>query len=284
MRCTLRSLTLAALVGFSAACCLMVSSARAEPAACAASPGCEIAGGRYLARAPAGWDGKAPLPVLVFYHGWRESAEYVMADAVITAFAARHKLLLIAPHGEGQTWSYPGSPSSRRDEFAFAQALFTDIARRFPVEPGRTVAAGFSQGGSMVWNLACRLPGLASHFAAISGGFWEPSPAACSGAGVNLVHVHGLNDGTVPMGGRMLRGGAFRQADIRRDWAIWLAEDGCGPEPQAMNVIAGRQCRVWSACARPKRLAMCLHESGHETHDSDLEAVWAFVEATPANR
>ncbi len=251
---------------------------------CSVSPGCSIAGGRYMALAPPGWDGREALPVLVFFHGWRESAEYVVADPPLKAFVEARRILLIAPHGEGNTWSYPGAPGKHRDEFAFAADLAKDVKARFPVDPRRVVAAGFSQGASMIWNIACRSPGLFTAYGALAGGFWEPSPTLCTGEGVDLIHIHGLNDGTVPMGGRMLRGGLYRQADIRRDWKVWLAEDGCAAEPSLVREVAGRSCRLWSACARPRALAFCTHDLGHEIHESDLEALWTFVEERAASR
>jgi polyhydroxybutyrate depolymerase len=252
--------------------------ARADVAVpCATSPGCSIAGGRYMALAPEHWDGKTPLPVLVFYHGWRESAEYVVNDPVLKAFSHDNKVLLIAPHGEGNTWSYPGSPGKHRDEFAFAEALVADVKARFPVDPTYFVAAGFSQGASMVWNIACARPALFSAYGALAGGFWEPSPAACSGTGVNLIHIHGTNDATVPMGGRLLRGGVYRQADVRRDWALWLGENGCKAEPTSSAEIRGRLCRQWSSCATAKTLSFCTHDGGHNIHEGDLTALWQFV-------
>ncbi len=251
---------------------------------CLEAPGCTLPTGRYRALAPSGWDGAAALPVLVFFHGWRESAEYVVNDTLLKAFAERHKVLLIAPHGEGNTWSYPGAPGRHRDEFAFAADLVRDVKARFAVDPSRFVAAGFSQGASMVWNIACRQPSLFSSYGALAGGFWEPSPSACTGGGVDLIHIHGLNDGTVPMGGRSLRGGVYRQSDIRRDWRIWLDENSCAPDRAETKAAAGRICQVWTACAKPKSVSLCTHESGHEIHDSDLEVLWSFVEQRAANR
>jgi polyhydroxybutyrate depolymerase len=246
---------------------------------CALPTGCAVAGGRYLALAPEGWDGKTPLPVLVFYHGWRESAEYTVNEPLLIAFARENKVLLIAPHGMGNTWSYPGSPGKHRDELAFADALVADVKARFAVDASRFVAAGFSQGASMVWNIACMRPGLFTTYGALAGGFWEPSPAACAGEGVNLVHIHGTNDATVPMAGRALRGGEFRQADVRRDWALWLTENGCKSEPDGNAEISGRFCRQWSSCAKPKALSFCTHDGGHAIHPGDLALLWRFVMA-----
>jgi polyhydroxybutyrate depolymerase len=259
-------------------CLVAGAAAAAGEQPCREPPGCIVDGGRYLALTPSGWDGTSPLPVMVFFHGWRESAEYVVKDPLLSDFATRRNILLIAPHGEGNTWSYPGAPGKHRDEFAFVSALAADIKARFPVDERRFAAAGFSQGASMVWNIACRMPGAFSAYGALAGGFWEPSPASCSGDGVDLIHVHGRNDATVPLAGRSLRGGLYRQADVGRDWRIWLEAGGCSEAPSAPQPVGGRECLVWSACGKRKALAMCLHDGGHNIHAPDLEAVWAFVE------
>ena len=64
----------------------LVAATLAAPAAtaapdCAAGGPCPVEKGYYLAHIPAGWDGKAQLPVAVFFHGYGASAEEVMGDA-----------------------------------------------------------------------------------------------------------------------------------------------------------------------------------------------------------
>ena len=54
-------------------------------------------------------------------------------------------VLLIAPHGEGETWSFPGSPGRFRDEFELVRDVLDDVGKRFPVDARRLVASGFSR-------------------------------------------------------------------------------------------------------------------------------------------
>lgn len=134
----------------------------------------------------------------------------MVLDPPLRALVDKRGVLLIAPHGEGNTWSYLGAPGKHRDEFAFIAALGADVKARFPVDARRFVAAGFSHGASMVWNSACRQPGLFAVHGPLPGGFREPSPEACSGTPVDLVHVHGTHRRPGAIGGRALRGGLFR--------------------------------------------------------------------------
>jgi len=202
--------------------------------ACARSPGYAIAGGRYLTLAPPGWDGKTALPVLVFFQVWRECAEYVVQDPSLRALVEKHGVLLIAPHGEGNTWSYPGAPGKRRDEFAFMAALVADVKARFPVDAHRFVAAGLSQGASVVLNSACRQPGLFTIHGALAGGFWEPSPEARSGTPVDLVHC--------PRHTR--RHGAHRRACLARRVVQ------TGRHPARLGRVAQGQCLPGAAKRR----------------------------------
>jgi polyhydroxybutyrate depolymerase len=245
-----------------------------EPAlGCAAESRCDVAGGYYLWRAPAGWDGSAALPAIVYFHGWQGSAEDVLADTAMKKALDDAGILLIAPNGAGRTWSYPGSPGRHRDEFAFVSAVLDDAEARLPLRRDRLVASGFSQGGSMVWNLACRLAPRFAAFAPIAGAFWRPHPEHCATPPIRLRHVHGTADRTVPMEGRTLRGGVYRQGDVREGWALWLKANACPPKPPVTERAGGLSCETWADCGSRRRLSLCLHDGGH-----DMDSRW-LVEA-----
>jgi polyhydroxybutyrate depolymerase len=243
--------------------------------ACTVPAWCDLPTGRYQVREPKAATASSAAPVIVFHHGWRETPEAVLTDPALTAYADKHGVILVAPEGQGQTWSFPGSPGKWRDEEVFARALFAEVRMRFAGRP--VIAAGFSQGASMVWWLACHLPKSADAYVAISGGFWEPSPAICSGDGVPLIHIHGEGDVTVPLAGRALRGGVYRQSDLRRDWSIWIRNNQCEGDPTTEIRVDDRSCRIWSDCGRKAGLAFCLHSQGHQVHAADLSAMHAVL-------
>ncbi|MBY0613688.1 MAG: polyhydroxybutyrate depolymerase [Beijerinckiaceae bacterium] len=239
---------------------------------------CKVASGEYLVRPPRGWNGRSPLPTLMFFHGYQESAESVMEDRFFRDFADKNGILLVAPHGEGRTWSYPGSPGHYRDEFAFVRAVLDDVTKRYPIETKRLWASGFSQGGSMVWYLACEMGDRFRAFAPVSGAFWLPQPTSCKGGPVDLRHVHGTNDDTVPMTGRAI-GLRYRQGDVLEGFRTLRALDGCPATPDTVAMEDGLRCESWISCSSGKQLKLCLHPGGHAMEASYLEASWAWVKS-----
>lgn len=245
---------------------------------CPADGGCPVEGGFYRILLPAQAAIGPPRGAIMYFHGWQSSAEEIMADQGLVAVAQRLGVALIAPDGMGRTWSYPGSPGHHRDEFAFIRHVLDDVAQRFPVDPGRILASGFSQGASMVWNLACRMPSRFAAFAPIAGAFWEPLPQDCVGPRPNLIHVHGTSDTTVPMAGRPLRSG-YRQGDLFKSLAIlapgctssWADEVRKEPRPEALT------CRSAANCPGPARLELCLHGGGHMSDPAWVERAWKLA-------
>jgi len=247
--------------------------------ACPAGQGCSVASGSYRILLPPPATAGRPVGAIVFFHGYQGSAEEVIADPSMTAVAKRLGVALIAPDGAGKSWSYPGSPAKQRDEFAFVGQVLDDVVARFPVDPGRILASGFSQGGSMVWYLACRMPRRFAAFAPIAGAFWEPLPERCDGPRPPLIHVHGTGDTTVPLAGRALRSGA-RQGDVFKSLAIF-APGGCtagwAEAVRAAPVPEGLSCRVATGCGSAARLELCLHGGGHVADAAWVERAWRLT-------
>ena len=243
---------------------------------CGDTTRCPVTNGGYLVHTPKDWDGKSPLPTLMYFHGYQESAESVMQDSGIVKFADANGLLLIAPHGKGETWSYPRSPAQNRDEFAFIKAVLVDLDGRYPVDHQRLWASGFSQGGSMVWYIACEMGDRFVAYAPISGDFWLPQPQACKSGPINLRHIHGTSDTTVPMGGRAI-GSSWRQGNLRDGLKVLRATNGCKETPDTMSVEDNMHCENWLSCSSRKELRVCLHPGGHALETRFLQDSWDWV-------
>lgn len=239
--------------------------------ACGTQAPCSVENGTYLVRTPKHWNGKSPLPVLFFFHGYRGSALQTMEHHGYRKVAEDNGALLVALEGLKGTWSFPGKVVHTRDDFRYVAAVRADILRRFTVDMNAMLVAGHSLGGSMAWYVACIMGRQFSAYAPVAGAYWRPHPVACNGGPVNMRHVHGLNDQTVPMQGRSLRGGTIRQGNVRQALASLLATNQCPPSPSASMTMGRLSCSIWPGrtCASGREAVLCLHAGGHE-----IEAAW----------
>ena len=238
-------------------------AAMAEP--CVAPERCQIEGGYYLASPPPDWDGVTPLGLVVYYHGWNASPEGAFRNKAMARGAHRRGALFVAPYAKTGYWRQIGEGRAEggRDEKAYVEALMADLKARWPIEQRRTLASGFSRGGSMVWNIACYAGDLFAGYAPIAGGFWNSTPASCPSGPVNLRHIHGTADGVV----------AFDEIGIYNSMAIpdgvdvFRRENGCAVEPVALDGYADERrrlaCERWAGCDSGRTLELCLHPKGH---------------------
>lgn len=223
---------------------------------------CPAGGGSYHAHAPNGWDGASPLPTVIFFHGYAATGTTMMKNKGLVKAFSDLGVLFIAPNGLRKTWAHVGSPSSARDELVFTDAILADVKRRWPVDEKLLWVSGFSQGGSMAWDLACYRGDQYAAFAPISGAFWRPLPERCPSGPINLRHIHGLGDTVVPMKGRPIRR-IFRQGDVRRGMAVRRRQNGCPESPSRVERQGILTCEVWDQCSGGKELRLCLHDGGH---------------------
>lgn len=248
--------------------------------ACGPDSDCVLESGTYRIRMPKGWDGQAKVGAVVFFHGYRGKSAVEMRDPKLGGTVSDLGLALIVPQGKDGRWGFPGSPRAERDDAAFIGAVLDDAVANHSIDPARVMASGFSLGASMVWYLACNLSGRFAGFAPVSGAFWEPVPTTCPGPSPNLIHVHGLNDETVPMRGRAI-GRDWHQGDVRQGLAVWLDKGACGAEVPVTRRDGRLKCERRSGCGGAV-VELCLHEGGHTFRPEWLAMAWREIEAATA--
>ncbi len=250
-------------------------------APCGTEGPCHLIAGSYRAAAPAGWDGRTPLPTAVFYHGARGSAAEGMADDTLRERFSAAGVLLILPDGLDGGWSFPGGWRAGRDDIAFTREILADIRNRWPINENLLFASGFSIGGSMVWHLACEA-GLFPAHVPVGGDLWEPFPARCPAGPTHLLHIHGLADATFPLEGRSFRAGTHVQGNLFAAFAMLRDQDGCQRQPERMELHGPYVLRAWDAsCRSGHRLAMALHSGGHELPDGWLALAMTWLRSLP---
>jgi polyhydroxybutyrate depolymerase len=228
---------------------------------------CRVADGEYFIRLPETGRTVGRPALMVHLHGaGGQAADVVRGAGFLDVFLGRGYAVL-APQGlareggRGPNWGVSDGRPHPRDDLAFIGEVIDDAVGRFDLDRTRVLLTGFSRGGSLVWDIACQAPAMASAYAPIAGGFWRPHPASCKGP-VRLLHTHGFTDGTVPLEGRPLRGGAVAQGDIYEGLQLWRRTNGCGDRADWHDTSGPFWRKAWTACAAGT-LEFALHPGGH---------------------
>ena len=248
--------------------CVLQSHVAAQDCAGAEGEPCQVASGQYRIALPSG---EASPGAMIWLHGMGGSANGVMKNKGMVRAVLERGMVLIAPDGlpmsetrKARNWTVNDGWSNARDEIAFLSEVIDDAVARHGIDRDRILLGGFSRGGSMVWDVACRAPDLARAYVPVAGAFWEPMWQDCE-APVDLFHTHGWTDRTVPLEGRPLRGGALVQGDVFQSLYILRATNGCAnrqPEDAPLSEAQDRWYRSWAAC-QGGRIDLMLHPGGH---------------------
>ena len=257
-------------------------AAAAEP--CGTPPGkCPTEHGFYRLALPE--SAERPVPALLFLHGWGASSEGVMRQKEMLATLSAHGYALIAPEGiakpewKNRDWGVRDGTRHPRDDIAFFEEVLEDAAHR-GVDRDRVLMAGFSRGASMVWDVACHSPELASAYAPVAGAFWEPLPEECAGP-VALFHTHGWADRVVPIEGRSVADGRLTQGDAFVSLRVLRRTLGCNPhmpDTAPMEADGRLWLRHWDHCPSG-RLDLMLHPGGHMVPVGWLDRALDWFEA-----
>lgn len=264
---------------------ILVASIAAPAHACGTADDdlCKVSLGEYRIALPQGVERPGAL---LWLHGWGGSANAVIRNNGWTATLAARGLALIAPDGvvtspernNNKNWSVNDGTDYARDDVEFLAQVVADAVARHGVDADRVLLGGFSRGGSMVWDVACRRPGLARAYAPVAGAFWEPMFTACRGP-VDLFHVHGWTDRVVPLEGRSLRGGTLIQGDVFQSLYILRETNGCtARQPQTGSAEGDIWRRHWSDC-EAGRIDLLLHPGGHRVPAGWLAEALDWFEA-----
>ncbi|MEP3046841.1 MAG: polyhydroxybutyrate depolymerase [Roseibium sp.] len=244
----------------------------AESATCGEEVPCEISNGEYFIHMPVGHATDEPLGAILYLHGHRGKALNALRNKNFQKMADELGVAFVAVQGVNGTWSFPSSPRSLRDEYVFFDEVLSDLSDRFGIDTDRTMLSGFSSGGFMTWYMACKQSDRFSGYAPIAGAFWEPLPVNCETEPPYLFHVHGTSDTVVPLAGRWLGGGKWKQGDVFESFDVWRRQVGLDETKSEKMTDGSLSCERWSPVTGV--LELCLHEGGHNVRAEWIKRAW----------
>ena len=102
--------------------------------------------------------------------------------------------IIAYPAAEGAFWDTTSGEGN--GDVAFVRAMLQDLITAVPIDPTRIFATGMSNGGQMVYRLACELSDRIAAIAVCACGM--PRGECRPGRALSVLHFHGTQDGLVP--------------------------------------------------------------------------------------
>jgi len=178
--------------------------------------------------------------------------------------------IVVYPSGNGSLWDLYTDFDTNLDQL-YVAAVINDVKSRFSIDGAKVWGVGYSSGGFVVGQMACRRAGLFTGIVIHAGGAPnEPSQAPpkndnpdCNGLPTSVMVVHGTGDGTVGV--------------ISGQYAasFWAQKTGCS---SSRNDTTPAPCQAYDSCPGGSRVQYCeIPSLGHVIWPQALQVEWDFL-------
>jgi polyhydroxybutyrate depolymerase len=228
-------------------------------------------GGRhreYRLHLPSGYDGTQRLPLLLAFHGSSATASVLEHETSLDEVADSLGFIVAYPEGLYRSWNIGEccryAFAMHVGDVAFVNSLLDHLEANLRVDATRVFAAGYSDGGTLSFLLACSLPTRIAAVAAVSATLFDPLPACNISRPISVLIIHGTADTNIPYNGQP---GATADARTQhltlsaRDVVqFWVNRSGCVAAPRTTR--AGRVIRSEYDCSHSARVLFYTIEGG----------------------
>ncbi|HEX2955276.1 MAG TPA: PHB depolymerase family esterase [Chitinispirillaceae bacterium] len=115
----------------------------------------------YIVHAPSGINNP---PLLLNIHGYNMDGPTQQSYTEMDKVADREKFIVVYPSAINKSWDMSGT-----NDFTFLMAIIDTVDKQYKIDRKRIYSCGFSQGGFMTFNLACRYSDVFAAIAPTSG-------------------------------------------------------------------------------------------------------------------
>ncbi|MDA7650719.1 prolyl oligopeptidase family serine peptidase [bacterium] len=201
----------------------------------------------YLLYVPASYSPVELAPLLFNFHGGDMTSQQMLQLADMRPQAEANSFLLIYPQGlpeagGGPIWNSEGPYSNGVDEMAFAVAMIDDLAQTYSVDERRVYACGYSNGGNLVYDLACLLSDRFAAVSAVAGNMFEWTYTSCAPTSPTAVlTIHGTADPTY----NLYNGLPPFTISLPQTNDYWVGVNGARATPDVSQVGGATERFVW---------------------------------------
>jgi polyhydroxybutyrate depolymerase len=228
---------------------------------------------------PPGYDGRAPLPLVLNLHGSGGTSAGQARTSGFEDIAAREGFAVASLQADGGRWNVP-IQDSRADDVAYVSDVIDHAASKMCIDLARVYATGFSGGARMSSLLGCMLNTKIAAIAPVSGLRW---PAPCTGRRIPVLTFHGLADPQNPYAGKAEGRGAEWLESVPDALAGWAQHNGCAPDVILDDPDGPLSTMRYAGCRDATEVRMIRIDGlGHTWTRKEIdttEAMWQFFKS-----
>ena len=176
--------------------------------------------------------GQQPLPVIINYHGYDNTAASMEKYTNMGAEADKEHFIVVFPQGALDNANPPkpswnagiglAGPTGTVDDVQFTRDMLSYLQKNYCVDARRIYVTGYSIGASMAYRVACTLSNQIAALATVEGAFYHIPPNGCQASRpIPVLEIHGLADQLAPYNG------ASPKLSVQTFLNLWFAIDHC---------------------------------------------------------
>lgn len=228
----------------------------------------------YVVHLPDGYSGEESLPVMLIFHGAGGNADSIRDASGMNVIADSENFIVAYPNGTGLFNEYVLSWNAGEccnyveplgvDDVGFVKFLIATLKADYNINSDKIYAAGFSNGGMMVYRLGCEDSELLAGMAIVSSTICFE--ACMPSEKIPLVVFHGMKDIVIPYNGGV--GTDFFTSffkvvhkPVLDSVSFWAKNNKCEPVPQKEKED-GIYKEVYSDCEKNADVEFYVIEDG----------------------
>ena len=244
----------------------------------------------YSIYVPASYDGTTNFPLLFNLHGGGGNIAFHIAIADMSPIADTANFIVVYPQArpdpsDGNSFNWIAKSPGTFDDVPFFSSLIDTIASNYLIDQNRIYACGYSLGGDMSFELACKLNSRIAAIAPVARTMQANPSSFCSPAHpTGVLTILGTDDITSPYNGITWMGVEY-YLSAAATHSYWATHNNCDTTATVNIVSPSVERYTWSTasgCAYVEELKVL--GGGHDwpgsfgnmTIDANTE-IWNFV-------
>jgi len=223
----------------------------------------------FVLHVPAAYDGKAPAPLVLDFHGIGSSGASEASLSPYPAMTDPEGVLMAFPDGfkgpVGTAWNVGPCCVADVDDVAFARAVVAYVQKVGCVDRARVYAVGVLTGGGMAHYLACRAADVFAAVAPAAFDLLQDNVNSCAPSRpITVVNFRGTADPRVPYAGgasSLVPGMGITFLGAQASFAKWAQIDGCTGSPSKED---SNGCSTYASCQGGVEVVLCTKDGGRD--------------------